>query len=266
MATSNVATSKKYKQVKRNNVEEYKKKTGIASKVIITIFLIIIAMVLVFISGAFDINEVIVEGNNAISSEQIISFSEIQLGTNVFAISKKDIKNKIKENSYVEDVQTKRILPNKIKLIIDERKIEYALQLANSYVYINRQGYIIEISNTEPTVPIILGFTTDLSNIKPNDRLKDEDLNKMNVVIKILETAKNNDLDKLITKIDISNEENYTIYLDSEGKVAYLGNGTELNTRFIYIKAILKEQQGKSGEIFVNMDLNSEWVYFSENV
>ena len=239
---------------------------GLVSKILITLFLLIIAIVLVFVSGAFNINEILVEGNENISTEQIISFSGLQKGMNLFAFSKNTIKSKIKENASVDDVQIKRILPNQIKLIIQERKIEYALQLANSYVFINRQGYIIDISNTTPNVPIILGFTTDLSNAKPNDRLKEEDLNKMNIVIKILDTARNNDLENLITKIDISNEENYTVYFDTESKIAYLGNGNELNTRFIYIKAILKEQQGKSGQIFVNMDLNTEWVYFSENV
>ena len=151
-------------------------------------------------------------------------------------------------------------------MIIDERKLEFALQLANSYVYIDRQGYVLSILSESPKVPIILGLKTDLSNIKENDRLNDEDLNKMNTVINIMETAKNNDLSNLITKIDISDKSNYTIYLDGEGKIAYLGDGSDLNTRFLYIKSILKEQQGKAGEIFVNVDLNSEYVFFRENI
>lgn len=91
-----------------------------------------------------------------------------------------------------------------------------------------------------------------------------EDLKKMNMVIKIMDIAKANNLKKLITKIDISDKKNYTIYLEKENKIAYLGEGTDLNTRFLYIKSILKEQKGKTGKIFVDMDLNAEYVYFRE--
>lgn len=268
MAVNHTASKKEYKQSKKEDVqiEETTLTTHSKfSKVLITIALITIAIVFVCASGAFNISEIIVEGNGRISDDQIISFSEIEKGTNLFAISKKEIVTKIKENSYVGHVQVKRCLPDKIRLVVEEREPEFALQLANSFIYMNRQGYILEISNVLPNIPIILGCTTDLSNVKENHRLDEPDLQKMNMVIKIMEIAKNHEMENLITKIDISNEKNYTIYLDTEGKVVYLGDGTDLNTRFLYIKAILKEQQGKTGEIFVNVDLNSEYVYFREN-
>lgn len=258
MAANNAVSRKEYKQLSKKNSALY--------KILLTLFLIIIAFILICVSGVFDINEIIVEENTKISTEQIISFSGIQNGTNLFAVSNKDITKKLKENSYIESVKIKRILPDKIKLIVEERNADFILQLANSYVYINKQGYILEISNEKLNVPTILGFSTDLSNIKENDRLDESDLKKMNIVIKIMNVASNNELANLITKIDISDEKNYTIYLDTESKIAYLGNANELNTRFLYIKAILKEQQGKSGEIFVNTDLNSEYVYFKENI
>ena len=268
MAVKNTAHKKEYKPNSVNNEKNIyaKKLSNILKKLMIIVLIIGIAVVFIFASGAFNISEILVEGNINISDEQIISFSSIEKGTNLFAISKRKIKNQLKENSYIDDVEIKQVFPNKIKLIIEERKIDYALQLANSYVYIDRQGYVLEISNEKTDVPLVLGFTTDLSNIKENNRLEESDLKKMNIILKIMEIATNNEMENLITKIDISNEENYTIYLDTERKIAYLGNGLDLNTRFLYIKAILREQQGKSGEIFVNMDLNSEYAYFRENI
>ena len=264
VAVSSTATKKEYKQYQEElNIKNSKFKNF--SKFFLVIMIILVAVILIFFSGVFNVKEIIVEKNNLVSDEQVISFSGIQYGKNIFSISKKNIINHLKENSYIGDATVKRIFPDKIKLMIDERNIDFVLQLANSYVYIDRQGYVLEISNNKPNVPMILGFTTDLSNIKPNDRLEEKDLIKMNMVIKIMETANNHNLENLITRIDISNEENYTIYLDSNlNKIAYLGNGSDLNTRFLYIKAILKEQEGKSGEIFVNVDLNSEYVFFRE--
>lgn len=269
MAVANTASRKEYKQSKQDAIPkesfEKEKPHHLMTKVLITFVLMIVGIVFVFVSGAFNIVEILVENNETISSEQIISFSGIEKGTNLFAISKREIKSKLKENSYVNDVEIKRVLPNKIKLVVEERKPEYVLPLANSFVSIDRQGFVLEISNSKPEVPIILGFTTDLSNIKPNDRLEKTDLQKMNMIFKIMETATNNNIANLITKIDVSNEKDYTIYLDTEGKIAYLGNGTELNTRFLYIKKLVELYQGKNGEIIVNGDLNSEYVYFREN-
>lgn len=164
----NAASKKEYKQSKCQKEDS----NGFSSKVIITIMLMIIAIVFIFVSGAFNIVEIMVEGNHVISKEQIISFSEIEKGTNLFAISKRNVKNRLKEHAYIEDIKIKRVLPNKMKLVVEERKLEYILPLANSYVYIDRQGFILEISNTQPNVPMILGISTDLSNIKPNDRLR----------------------------------------------------------------------------------------------
>lgn len=266
MAAEYAATKKEYKQLKKEQ-KQSKKKVALNhfTKLSLTIILIAIACVLIFTSGAFNVSEIIVEKNSKLSSDQVISFSGIQVGINLFSISKQDVTNKLKENSYIESVEIKRCLPDKIKLIVDERKVEYIVQLASSYVYIDKNGYVLEISNEKPNVPIVIGFTTDLSNIKENSRLNDDDLEKMKTIRIIMNTAEKNDLNTLISKIDISNPENYSIYLDSESKIAHLGNGTELNTRFLYIKAILKEQKEKKGEIFADVDLNTEYVYFREN-
>lgn len=257
MAVNNAAIQKKYKQynkIKKNN-------KGILGRVLIIFAIVILAIILIFVSGIFNISEIIIEGNDKISNEQIISISQIQKGSNVFSISKKNIEKNLQQNSYINNSVIKRILPNKIKIYINERQAEYAVEYANGYFYIDSDGHMLEISNNEQNLPIIIGLNSEFIE---NDVLNNEDLKKLNMILKIMKTAKNNELDNLISKIDVSNEENYIIYLDTQGKVAYLGNGNDLNTRFLYIKAILKEKQGKTGEIFVNVDLNSEYVYFRE--
>ena len=79
---------------------------------------------------------------------------------------------------------------------------------------------------------------------------------------KIYEAAKSNGLADLVTKIDISNDKNYTIILETEGKKVYLGDCSNLNTRILYLNSILEASKGKSGEIFLNMDLNEQNPYF----
>ncbi len=263
--SKNKKTSKKTSTKKNNknkNVKHKKGKIRKEAKIVFGIILFVIAVILLLCSPIFDIRNIEVSGNSKNSNEKIISFSGLELHTNIFKFNKGLMKEKIKENAYIENVEVTRKLPSTVQIEVEEREARYMLQFADSYVYINNQGYMLEISNEKLEIPILIGFTTDLSNIKAGNRINVADLNKMNMVIKIYEAAKSNGLGELITKIDISNDKNYTIILEKEGKIVYLGDCSELNTRILYLKSILETSQGKSGELFLNVDLNSQEAYF----
>lgn len=268
---SNKTNSKKKKKKSKKNSSEKntrilgnlkKIKMKRRAKVIFSLILIMIITIILCSSPIFYIKNIVVEGNEHLSDDKIISLSGLQLYTNIFKFNKKEVKENIKENAYIEKIEVKNKYPSTVEITVEERVAKYMLQFADSYVYINNQGYMLEISNEKLEIPILIGFTTDLSNIKAGNRINVEDLKKMDIVIKIFEAAKSNGLGELITKIDISNEKNYTIILESEGKTVYLGDCSDLNTRILYLKSILEASEGKTGEIFLNIDLNSQNAYF----
>ena len=264
--TVKASVKKEAKMGKGSTGKKQSKKGNSNNTVIVKIVLAIIVFVAIIIGLSnvplFNIKNIEVVGNTKLSEDKIIDLSGISDSVNLFKLDKASVKKAIKENAYVENVEINRKFPNKVIIDIKEREAKYMLQFADSYVYINNQGYMLEISNEKIQVPIIVGFTTDLSNIKPGNRIKVDDLQKMNMVIKIFETAKTSGIGDLITKIDISNSKNYTIGLEGEGKTVYLGDCSDLNTRIIYLKAILDANQGRSGEIFLDVDLNTEKEYF----
>lgn len=136
------------------------------------------------------------------------------------------------------------------------------LEYANSFAYINNQGYILEISEEKLNVPIIQGYTTNQEEIKNGSRINNEDLEKLSTVLKIIESANANGIGDLVSKINIENKQNYTLILDSEKKAVYLGDASNLSNRMLYLKAILEQEKGVEGEIFINGDLNKQDVYF----
>lgn len=247
---------------KKKKVTTKNKKITKKSKILFCTILVIIAVLLILNSPLFNVKNIVVEGNSTNSSEKIVSLSGLQTYTNIFKFNENDVIEKIKENAYIENVKIEKKLPSTVKIIVEERTPKYMLQFADSYVYINNQGYMLEISNEKLNIPILIGFTTDLSNIKAGNRITIDDLKKMDMVIKIYEAAKSNGLADLVTKIDISNDKNYTIILETEGKKVYLGDCSNLNTRILYLNSILEASKGKSGEIFLNMDLNEQNPYF----
>ena len=136
------------------------------------------------------------------------------------------------------------------------------LQFADSYIYINNQGYMLEISTEKLDLPIITGFKTDLSNVKAGDRLEVDDLKKLEMVIKIVETANSNGIGSLISKVDISDDKEYMVELASENKKAYLGDCSNLNTRMLHLKTIIEQEKGNAGTAYIDMNLNTSRAYF----
>ena len=64
----------------------------------------------------------------------------------------------------------------------------------------------------------------------------------------------------------MENDKNYRIVFESEQKVAYLGDDTDLNTKILSIKSILEKEKDIAGEIFVNMDLKTNYPTFRQSV
>ena len=134
------------------------------------------------------------------------------------------------------------------------------LILENQYVYINNQGYILEISDIKLEVPTITGYATE--NMTLGQRLEEEDLKKINTVIQIMKTAEEKELDSKITNIDIEDKNDFLITMETENKLIHFGNSSNINDKFINIDAVLKDTVEQKGEIFVK-DLNK--VYFRED-
>lgn len=246
----------------------------------IAVFAIVIAIILsiVFLSGVFSVKsiDVTIDGVNqdgeSLQISEIESLSGLAIGQNLFEVARGRIKESILKNPYVDSVDVKKHLNGTVTIDVEEREIKYLINYAGSYIYIDNKGNILELSSEKKEVPLILGASTDFTSLAVGSsenrvtRLNDEDLEKLDVVNNIMEISKSNDVDALISGIDITNDKNYIVYLDSEGKTVYLGDCSNLNTRILYMKSIIKQESGKQGEIFLNVDLESEYPYFRESV
>lgn len=253
----------------KNKAWENKKKHKKIAKIIkwTSLFVIITGTItFAMLSPMFNINKITVNGNNKVTTEKITGLSEIKNGTNIFRINKVEIINNIKKDGYIDEVTVKRKLPSTIAITVQERKATFLIEVGNAYAYINNQGYILEVSNTKLDLTTISGIKTKVEDLKDGKRLITEDLEKLEVVLKIMSEAEVNGIKDIITSVDISDETNYTLYFAGESKKAYLGDCSNIASRISNLKVILKNETGKSGEIFVNMNLNSQNPFFRESV
>ena len=251
-------TSKKRNKSKKKKIN--KKVIGFFSIII----LIAIIVVLALTAPIFNITDITVNGNNQVSTNMIINLSGLRKGENIFKFNSA-VEQKIKENTYIESVNIKRKLPGTVIISVEERTVKYQINLINSYVYIDKNGYILENSSEKKDVPVIVGLSIKEDEMLNEKRLKTEDLEKLNDIIKIIDSAKTINIDNLITEINTENKENYVLYLESKGKKINLGDTSNLTNKMLYVKKILEKEEGKTGSAFVNGDLSAGFKpYFRE--
>ena len=252
------------KQRKRNRVL---KKIKIILKSIILLGAISGAIIFATCSPIFNISDINVVDNNRISEDTVISLSGLSKNENIFRFIKSKVKNNIKQNAYIDEVEIKRIIPNKVQIRVTEREPQYCMPILGEFAYIDEQGYILEIAQNDLQLPIIYGMQMAEENIKAGNRINDEDLVSLETVLKIFNILKDNQLYDKVTSIDISNKSDYIVYMQNEKKTIHLGDASNLSNKMLYVIAILEQEKDVEGEIFANGELNSNFkVYFREKI
>ena len=258
MTNKNNENKRREEQIKLTRKQEkiLKKKKRIKRIIKWTTLFLLVAGGVVFalVSPIFNISEIHVLNNKQISSETVISLSQLQTGQNLFKFSIANVSKEIKTNSYVENVKIKRRIPDKVEIIIQEREKDYNVEFLNGYAYINKQGYILEISEQKIELPVIQGISTDSEQVIAGNRLNSQDLDKLEVVIQIMNICKNYGLEQKVSSINVSDKNNYIIYMDIEKKSIYLGDENNLSNKMLYIPTILEENKEKEGDIYIDKD------------
>lgn len=147
---------------KENHLNPFpKEKKKKINKKIVTFFSSILLMVIVGIlaltAPIFNITDIQIQGNQKVDSNTILTLSGLKKGENIFKFNKSMIQN-IKENTYIESVEISRKLPGTIFISVEERKITYQMSLINSYVYLDKNGYLLENSTNKQEVPVLVRF------------------------------------------------------------------------------------------------------------
>lgn len=253
--------SRKVKPKRKNKKKKINKKAiGFLSIILLAIVIVVLALT----APIFNITEIEVQGNSKVPTNTIISLSGLKKGENIFRFNS-DVEQKIKENAYIETVEIKRKLPGKVAISVEERKVKYQISLINSYIYIDKNGYILENSAEKKDVPVIVGLSIKENEMMNEKRLKTEDLEKLSDIIKIIEASKTIKIDNLINEINAENKNEYVLYLQTKNKKIYVGNTSNLTNKMLYIQKILENEEGKNGSAFVNGDLSAGFKpYFRE--
>lgn len=264
-----MATQKTRPKSKINKQKEMEQRKRKKKKKILMLLLIIIVLACMgaylSTSPTFKIQEISIKGNEQLAKEKIEKLAEIKIGDNIFSKIGAVLEVKLKQNGYIENAKINKIYPNKIEIEITERKKEFQIKTeAGNYIYIDKQGYVLEYATDKLEIPTIVGMDIIESEVEDKKRLDEKDLNKMENILQIYEECKKIEISDKITEIQVEDE--YILKLENDGITINLGDVTNLKNRIYYVSAILEQEKGNRGTIYVNGNLNEGFLpYFSAN-
>lgn len=252
-------------KINKQRQMEKKKRKQRKSKLILVLIILIVGGLSAYLltSPSFEIQEISVKGNTQLTTQKITQIAEIQRGDNIFSKIGIILKVKLKQNGYIQDAKINKIYPNKLEIEVLERKKQFQIKLeTEGYIYIDEQGYILEYGVDKLAIPTIVGMDIKQTDIGTLHRLEERDLIKMENILQIREQCKTIEIADKITQIQVKDE--YIISLENEGISINLGDSSNLKNRFYYANAILKQEAGNKGTIYVNGNFYEGFsAYFS---
>jgi cell division protein FtsQ len=199
-------------------------------KVIIAVAGLLVILCILLFAPFFNISDIEIKGNIKYTNQEIIEKSGLILGENGFRRLKMtpqsllelrivESEDKIRQLPYVKDCTVKLVFPDKVSIEITEREPRAFIRYLDNYLYVDKEGYVLETSNDE--LPINLKEIRGIEFLKYTigEQLEDSELIKTGVeVIEAINSSDQNSGFKLydvVDWIDMIAEDNLLLSLDN---------------------------------------------------
>lgn len=171
---------------------------------VLLIMALIVIILFILQSNYFIINEIKINGNIYLTTNDIITPLQKMKDDNIIYINTKKLKSKIVEDIRVKEVDIKRVYPDKIEINILERNPVGIIYIDDQVLIVDNDLNIFAYENeiTDKKMPIIT--------------FNEENKEKISNVLKILE---NTQLYDLVSEIYEDNENKIIFALDSGVKI-----------------------------------------------
>lgn len=149
----------------------------------------------------FDIAKYQVEGNSYYSDDEILVMGNCKKGGNIFwEANLSDIKKRLSQDAYMQEVNVKRSLPDTITIEIVERKQTAAIIYGEKYVVIDGNGTVLRKTSVEPKIPVLKGLT--ISKLTVGEAVEVEEKVLLRQTLEMLASVEKGDM--FFKKIEIS--------------------------------------------------------------
>ena len=193
--------------------------------------------------------EIDVRGSESFEDSYVISLSGIKSGVHIFNVDKKAAAAAIAQDPHLILQNIEYTFPNKITLVVTERKEAACFEFLGTYVITDSAGVIlghVEGKEQPQNLPIIRGI--NVTEFALGAKIRTDDTYKQNIMTILLERTEEYQLTGQVKEIDLSDTNSVTLGLANGMKVIF-GQADQMQEKLAWLQNILKEleAQGKSG-------------------
>ena len=209
-------------------------------------------------SDFFYLKEVVINNNKYLSKNEVENLLNLEMDKNIFFYNLKNLENKVKANSYIQNCKIKRKLPNKLIVNIKEKNIIGPLYNGKSYCYMDDKGNFIDEIKTTKDDEIVIYVDYNLSN-KSIKFKKESDKKKL---ITLCTKLKEENILMQIKNIDFKNKS--VINLKGEtGLVVCLKKDNNIEKNVIKLRNVLIDLKNRK-EVYGKVDLTyNDYILYS---
>lgn len=194
-------------------------------------------------------DEIEVRGAESFDASYVIALSGIRSGTHIFRVDKRAAAAGIAQDPHLVLQNIEYVFPNKITLVVTERKEAACFEFMGTYVITDYSGIIlghVESSEQPQHLPVIRGI--NVTEFALGAKIRTDDTFKQNIMTILLENTTAYQLTDLVREVDLTDTNSITLGL-SNGMRVIFGQADQIEEKLAWLQNILKEleSQGKTG-------------------
>lgn len=245
----NIDYTDEFLQRRKERQRKARKRRLVGWFIFIMILLLLVGVIL-SLTVFFPINKLTFTGSKVYSPSQIADASGIDMGDNLFAISKEKTLIKLKEKlPFIETVKLERAMPDTLKVTVTDAKKYACYEVDGKYYTVSQSGWVLE-KTSEPSENIFLVKAKGVK-CKVGKALEFESeltAEKINVISKYL-TNENINIDY----INVTNDVNLIVSVENRFEVEF-GTDNFLEAKVKHLKTMINTMdESKSGKINLSM-------------
>ena len=191
-------------------------------------------------SPFFAVEQIIISGNEQISSERLVALCGIEIGQNIFTVDTSLVEQWLFIEPWVRTAQVERYLPRSIKISITERNPVAVMATGYAFIQIDKSGLVLcrmrELDNLY--LPIISGIEEIHSGILPGSSIEGKDIG---VALTVLNNLPEQAF-PAVKEIDVMDSQKIKLYTTG-GIEVRVGGISDIAAKYLLADSIIYDAQ-----------------------
>jgi len=233
-------------------------------KIVLKILLILVvlcAIAFVYIRTCYKLKSIKVTGTDHYTDQQMVDIvtGGKDYGNTLFILESR--LNPAQDVTFIDKIDVTYVNRNSVEITVYEKAMAGCIKYNDQYAYFDGDGIVLEISDAKlDDVPCIEGLTSD--SVEQGKKLDVGDSGFFQEILTMTQLIYKSGIQ--IDKITYDTDQNLILHKD--GIKIRIGDGENLETKFMNLESILESVKGKKGTLDMsNYSESQRNVIFKEN-